>query len=149
MKPYNRNVEDIDLFVGGLSENKAFGSILGPTFGCLNGIQFFHWKYGDRFYFEHGGEAGSFTHGELPMVVSIILSSLIIYLPSLAEQLNNIRQTASLANLLCKTNHFDSVQANPQFRPSAHNPQVACHAFAEIDYELWREVPHSSEWKKK
>lgn len=58
-----RSVEDIDLFVGGLAENKAFGSILGPTFGCLNGIQFFHWKYGDRFYFEHGHEAGSFTLG--------------------------------------------------------------------------------------
>lgn len=63
MQVWYRSVEDIDLFVGGLSENRAFGSILGPTFGCLNGIQFHHWKYGDRFYFEHGGEAGSFTHG--------------------------------------------------------------------------------------
>lgn len=55
---------DIDLFVGGLSEVKAFGSILGPTFGCLNGIQFHHWKFGDRFYFEHGGESGSFSLGK-------------------------------------------------------------------------------------
>lgn len=55
---------DIDLFIGGLSEVKAFGSILGPTFGCLNGIQFHHWKFGDRFYFEHGGEAGSFNIGK-------------------------------------------------------------------------------------
>jgi peroxidase len=122
-----REVSDIDLFVGGLSENRAFGSILGPTFACLNGIQFHHWKYGDRFYFEHGGEAGSFK----------------------PEQLNNIRQTASLANLICKTNDFDAVQANPQFRPSEHNPNVPCHAFAEIDYDLWRETPHNSDWKKK
>lgn len=59
----NSDFRDIDLFIGGLSENKAFGSILGPTFGCLNGIQFHHWKFGDRFYFEHGGEAGSFNIG--------------------------------------------------------------------------------------
>jgi hypothetical protein len=43
------------------------GSILGPTFACLNGIQFHHWKYGDRFYFEHGGEAGSFTIGNFEL----------------------------------------------------------------------------------
>ena len=67
----------------------------------------------------------------------------------IVEQLNNIRQTASLANMMCKTNHFDQVQANAQFRPSEHNPLVPCHAFAEIDYELWREDGHSADWKKK
>jgi peroxidase len=123
-----RDLNDIDLFVGGLSESKAFGSILGPTFACLNGIQFHHWKYGDRFFFEHGGEAGSFK----------------------IEQLNNIRQVSSLANLLCKTTDFDYVQANPQFRASEHNPKVPCHAFAEFDYHLWSESGHSvPDWKKK
>ncbi|CAG2168134.1 unnamed protein product [Oppiella nova] len=128
LKSVYNDVGDIDLFVGGLSENKAFGSILGPTFACLNGIQFHHWKYGDRFYFEHGHEAGSFN----------------------SKQLNNIRQTSSLANLMCKTNDFDSVQVNPQFFPSEHNPKVPCHALAEIDYELWRETSHSyQDYKKK
>ncbi len=62
-----RHYRDIDLFVGGLSESESLGSILGPTFACLNGIQFHHWKYGDRFYFEHGGEAGSFTIGNFEL----------------------------------------------------------------------------------
>ena len=58
-----RNVKDIDLFVGGLAEKPMNGSILGPTFSCLIGIQVYHWKWGDRFYFEHGGQSGSFTLG--------------------------------------------------------------------------------------
>ncbi|KAI2800768.1 hypothetical protein BLOT_012340 [Blomia tropicalis] len=108
---------DVDLFVGGLSETKAFGSILGPTFGCLNGIQFHHWKFGDRFYFEHGGEAGSFT----------------------IEQLNSIRQTFSLANLLCKTTDLETVQLNPLFKASDANPQIFCSTLPELNYDLWRE----------
>ncbi|XP_017492499.1 PREDICTED: peroxidase-like protein 3 [Rhagoletis zephyria] len=112
-----RDFRDIDLFVGGLSEVKAFGSILGPTFGCLNGIQFHHWKFGDRFYFEHGGESGSFS----------------------LEQLNNIRHTLSLANLLCKTTDLEAVQVQPLFKASEHNPKILCSTLPELNYELWRE----------
>lgn len=117
LKSVYRHYRDIDLFVGGLSETESLGSILGPTFACLNGIQFHHWKYGDRFYFEHGGEAGSFT----------------------LEQLNNIRQTTSLSNIMCKTGVTDYIQVNAQFRPSETNPKIPCDSLPEIDYLLWRE----------
>lgn len=56
-------MEDIDLFTGGLSERPNQGAVIGPTFTCIIGIQFYHLKYGDRFYFEHGGQTGSFTPG--------------------------------------------------------------------------------------
>ena len=52
------------MFVGGISERKFDKAAFGPTFACLTGIQFHHLKYGDRFYFEHGNEAGSFTLGK-------------------------------------------------------------------------------------
>ena len=58
-----RDWRDVDLFVGGLAETHINGSLLGPTFGCLLGIQFYQWKFGDRFYFEHFGQSGSFTKG--------------------------------------------------------------------------------------
>ncbi|XP_054158735.1 peroxidase-like [Oppia nitens] len=115
-----KHFKDIDLFVGGLHEvHVGGGSALGPTFSCLNAIQFHHWKYGDRYYFEHGKQAGSFT----------------------PEQLDNIRQTTSLSNLLCKTMDLKSIQVNPMFIPShSSNPKISCQVLPEIDYELWRDV---------
>lgn len=138
-----RDFRDIDLFVGGLFETKAFGSILGPTFGCLNGIQFHHWKYGDRFYFEHGGEAGSFTLGTFSIDLYFACDLCFWFL--FTEQLNSIRQTSSLANLLCKTTDFDTIQLNPLFYVSETNPLVHCSSLPEINYELWREY---GPWKK-
>ncbi|CAG2115667.1 unnamed protein product, partial [Medioppia subpectinata] len=114
-----KSYKDIDLFVGGLSEFHLDGSILGPTFTCLNAIQFYHSKYGDRFYFEHGHESSAFS----------------------SEQLECIRQTTSLANLLCKTANLGSIQVNPMFIPShSSNPKISCHKLPDIDYELWRDV---------
>ncbi len=57
-------VEDLDLFLGGLVERAAGDSILGPTFRCLVGDQFKRLKWGDRFWFEEGGQPNSFTLGE-------------------------------------------------------------------------------------
>lgn len=59
------NVEDLDLFSGGVSELPLVDGIVGPTFACIMGIQFNHLKFGDRFYFEHGNQDGSFTAGKL------------------------------------------------------------------------------------
>lgn len=47
------------------SEYPLPGAALGPTFTCIIGIQMYNFKYGDRFWFEHGNEAGSFRPGEL------------------------------------------------------------------------------------
>ena len=58
---------------------------------------------------------------------------------SITEQLNNIRHTLSLANLLCKTTDLEAVQVNPLFKPSEANPKVLCSTLPELNYELWRE----------
>lgn len=64
------HVEDIDLFSGGISELPLIDGIVGPTFACIMGIQFNHLKFGDRFYFEHGGQDGSFTDGKFSGLMS-------------------------------------------------------------------------------
>lgn len=69
----------------------------------------------------------------------------IFFKKSKSDQLNNIRQTSSLANLMCKTTDIQAVQMNPQFRPSETNPKILCATMPEINYELWREY---GPWKK-
>lgn len=48
LKLIYESVEDIDLFIGGISETAVAGSLLGPTFRCLVGDQFKRLHHGDR-----------------------------------------------------------------------------------------------------
>ncbi|KAK3106080.1 hypothetical protein FSP39_012223, partial [Pinctada imbricata] len=50
-----KNVEDIDLFAGGISERHVHGAAMGPTFACIVARQFHNLKYGDRFWYEKDG----------------------------------------------------------------------------------------------
>merc|ERR1712142_419035 len=45
------NVDDIDLFVGGLAETSLPRALVGETFACILGEQFQKLKEGDRFFF--------------------------------------------------------------------------------------------------
>ncbi|XP_077497453.1 chorion peroxidase-like [Amblyomma americanum] len=61
------DVRDVDLFSAGLAERKLPLSMVGPTFSCMIGPMFRRLKFGDRFFYEHGGQAGSFTPGKYPL----------------------------------------------------------------------------------
>ena len=58
-----QNVDDIDLFVGGLAERPLSGAVVGPTFGCLLGQQFQILKKGDRFWYENNIPPSAYSKG--------------------------------------------------------------------------------------
>jgi len=65
LKTLYENPGQIDLFVGGLAEDPVGSGddagLTGPTFNKIKALQFKALKYGDRYFFTHENQAGSFT----------------------------------------------------------------------------------------
>ncbi|KAM7282136.1 putative peroxinectin [Ixodes scapularis] len=113
------HVNDIDLFTGGVSEYSLPGGVVGPTFGCILGIQFWRLKYGDRYYFEHGGQAGSFT----------------------PAQLTELRRT-TLSKIICDNSIGHQSAQRYVFRTiSDSNPEVPCSSLPVMNMDAWIEIP--------
>ncbi|CAG0898518.1 unnamed protein product [Darwinula stevensoni] len=64
MKKVYESVDDVDLFVGGISETPVPGALLGPTFHCIVGDMFLRLQKGDRFFYDIGDQPHSFTPGD-------------------------------------------------------------------------------------
>jgi len=98
------DVEDVDLYVGGILEQPVPGSLLGPTFQCIVGDQFARLKLGDRYFYEFEGHPHSFSK----------------------PQLQQIRKT-SLARVICD-NAEDIHETQPLacVRPGQLNNRVSC-----------------------
>jgi peroxidase len=115
--------ENIDFYIAGISERHFPDADVGPTFACVLGIQYYHLKFGDRYYYEHGGQSGSFS----------------------LAQLDNIRKTTSMARLICRTSDYiSSVQRYAFFPVSNYNKETLCKDYPEINYQLWKESPQKS-----
>ncbi|KAG8182839.1 hypothetical protein JTE90_000445 [Oedothorax gibbosus] len=110
------SVHDVDTYSAGLAEYYVKGGFVGRTFGTILGEQYRRVKFGDRYWFEHGGQAGSFT----------------------PEQLVEIKKM-SLARILCETTRLRKVQMQPFLPPSANNPVVSCDQIHRLDFYLWKE----------
>ena len=94
---------DIDLFTGGLIEFPVPGAISGATFNCLKSRQFARLKHGDRFFFTHGGQSGSFSQ----------------------EQLDALRRVR-LGDLMCQNSNLAMTTWNVFKIPSQDNPWLFC-----------------------
>ena len=63
MKAIYDNVDDIDPFTGGMSEDPIEGGLIGATFACIIGEQFRRLKDGDRFFFTHPNKGAKHEMG--------------------------------------------------------------------------------------
>ncbi|XP_052891960.1 peroxidase-like [Anopheles moucheti] len=110
------SVDDLDVFVGGAFEEPIPGSLLGPTFYCLFKHQFLAIRTGDRYFFEVGGQEGSFT----------------------AAQLTEIRKV-SLARLMCNAiPTLPKIQSDVFCPVSVNNSLVSCSSLPTLNMAAWR-----------
>lgn len=109
---------DIDLYAGGVAEKRVPGALVGPTFQCIIGEQFFVTRYGDRLFYDNG---------DLPSSMSF-------------RQVTELQQ-ASLARIFC-----DNIAGLKQIQPLAlwvphvfFNSFRSCNSFAipTVDLEAW------------
>ncbi|XP_045123660.1 uncharacterized protein LOC123511596 isoform X2 [Portunus trituberculatus] len=118
MKRTYAHVDDIDLFTGGLIETPLHGGLVGPTFGCILGIQFRNLRRCDRFWYENADPLVRFTD----------------------PQLTEIRKV-TLAKLLCDNcDNVESEQRSVFDLPDPFlNPRVSCRDLPGVNLELWKE----------
>ena len=61
------DVEDIDLWAGGISERLVPHGTVGPTFACIIGEQFRTLRAADRFWYEREDRTVGFNLGNTPI----------------------------------------------------------------------------------
>ena len=74
-----KDPDDVDLWVGGISEKKVDPAedVLGPTFQCILGKQFGALRVGDRFWYETDDPVTGFTDGQLAEIRKVSLAGVI------------------------------------------------------------------------
>ncbi|KAL1122797.1 hypothetical protein AAG570_003123 [Ranatra chinensis] len=121
LKSVYRNVSDIDLLSGSLSEEVPEGATVGPTLRCLLATQFKALRRGDRHWFENSLPESAFTK----------------------QQLSSIREGTSLARLLCDNTKISAVQPNAFLAQDDYlNALMSCESgtIRRLDLQPWKEV---------
>ena len=125
MKKIYKSIYHVDLYVGGMSENKN-DLPLGPTFGCILRKQFLSSRDGDRFYFENQNTTenpGAFTK----------------------RQLRQIKKM-TLAKVLCNNLEGAKTMREDVFRtPDESNKLIQCEKLKDINYRRFRESSRSDQ----
>ena len=108
------SLETVDLWVGGLAEERLQGSLLGATFACIFAKTFGPIRHGDRFYYENEEpEAALFT----------------------AEQRAAI-ENASISRVICdNSDNIQEIQAKGFY---SNETRVPCSSLPSVDLMAWK-----------
>ena len=107
------SLDTIDLWVGGLAENRLKDSLLGATFACIFGLTFANVRNGDSFYYER---PGVFTPDQLAAIRGDTLSRVLC---DNGDDIRTIQPDAFLSN----------------------QTRVSCEDITPLDLEAFREEP--------
>ncbi|KAF0301455.1 Peroxidase [Amphibalanus amphitrite] len=108
---------EIDMYVGINMERLVPGAMLGPTARCLITEQFVRLRFGDRFFYDLGGQPGSFTKAQLTQL-----------------------RRSSWSRLLCDTvgADFSAIQPLAFFQPNnVFNPVTDCSLLPGMDLSVF------------
>ncbi|XP_063827082.1 peroxidase-like [Ostrinia nubilalis] len=108
-------VDDVDLFVGGAMERPVQGSILGHTFQCIVGEQFYRTRVGDRYFYDNSEMPHSFS----------------------PDQLQELKK-ASIARIICDNTNVPYVQRRAFELETSGNPKVGCEDIQRVDLTAWK-----------
>ncbi|XP_055887034.1 peroxidasin homolog [Biomphalaria glabrata] len=104
--------DNIDLFIGGISETMVDGAKVGPTFLCILTDQFKRLRDGDRFWYER---EGIFTQ----------------------EQMFALQQT-TIATAICDSSDgITQVQKDVFMRVQSEDEYVSCNQIPRLDLSHW------------
>ncbi|KAG7203773.1 hypothetical protein KM043_013795 [Ampulex compressa] len=117
LKALYKSPEDVDLIVGGHMETHVKGTLVGPTYRCIIGEQFYRTRKSDRYWYEWPiGEKG-FTK----------------------EQLNEIRKM-TVAKFFCDNAHgIQYMQPSAFKKISRRNKAVPCNKIPGINLMYWKD----------
>ena len=107
------SLDNVDLWMGGLAEERLEDSFIGSTFACIFGITFANVRDGDRFWYE---KRGVFTPRQLSEIKEGTLSRVIC---DNSDNINQIQLDAFVNN----------------------QSRVSCGRIPSVDLEAWREDP--------
>ena len=103
--------DGIDLWVGGLAEQRLPGAQVGPTFACILGLTWQRLRDGDRFWYEHHR---IFTH----------------------QQLRQLQKT-TLSKVIC--NNADDIQNIQPNAFRSDQTRMACSSLPTLELRYWRD----------
>ena len=105
------SLDTLDLWIGGLAEERLPESLIGATFSCIFGLTFQRVRDGDRFYFERPG----------------------VFQP---DQLTEIKK-GSLSRVICdNSDDINFIQSDAFL---SNTSRVSCRQIPSIDLSRWRE----------
>ena len=105
------SLNDVDLWIGGLAEDRVEQSFIGPTFSCIFGITFDNVRNGDRFWYENEK----------------------VFTPA---QLREIKK-GTMSRIICdNSDGIDSVQPDAFL---SNQTRVPCSQIPSLNLEAWRE----------